>query len=486
MSNEIYYRMSNGEIETIKKNIVESLENITKNYDIDYEIANLNFFLEKYSNVFFEYSDVIFSSFLKYFEKIRNCSDIIKKQNDKNEKFCKTYLLKNYIPKNITDIVFNNLFKKSNILCEKDIDNLLKSKSGVKIIEIYLENGYKFGKNETLCIFNNLGECYIYELYVIIKKLINEKCDSFYCDREILEYASFIPLEDFVFYNIKKKKRITENTKKNILSYCENEELLDYLIENFLDNETINLITDDIFFSAVKSLNPDLIIKILNKKIEIKKDIIDKFVVFLKTLGEKNNKFYFEKNAYLYCEKYNDNNIFPRKLKNNFTIQNIIDIFTNYGYVFNNDDVLKTFGSNIIIEKINNVNYEDEFKKKFLNMCVKKNYYPYFDNDKYPPPDIQCLYEECKKKSNLITIKKICDNLIHPDINCLRFACSVSNNLNVIKYFVDKKKIVPDIVCLQNVFENKNIFLTDTNKIENFVLNNGTSTMRYLYKKISF
>lgn len=483
--------MIDSEIEIVKKSIIETLENIPKNYNIDYEITNINFFLEKYSDVFFEYSDLIFSSFLKYFEKMRDYSNVIKNQVEKNKKFCMKYLAKYYVSKDVIDVIFGKLFK-NNILCEKDVDYLLKTMSGIRIIEIYLENGGKMNKSETLCLFNNLGECYVYELYIYIQKIINEKSDFLYCNKELLEYSSFIPLEDYLFFNIKNRTNITEKTKNNILSYVKKEEILENFVENFIDGKSIS---EEMLFSVVKSLNMNLILKFLNKKIKISESFFDKIINFFKKIEIKNDKFiYLEKEKCFFYEKYDDKYIFPREIYFNHgakfseIIKNISSTFLNYGYVMNNSDVIATFENDIIIEKFGNINYNDEFKRSFLNLCVKKNYYPYFDNKKYPPPDMQCLYEECKKKSNLVIIKKICEEILNPDIMCLRLSCCIDNNLCVIKYFVDKKKINPDVECLKNALNKKKIEidLTDINKSKNYILNNGSSMIKYLYKKIVF
>lgn len=467
----------------IRKNIIQTLENIKKSYEIDCEIHNITFFLEKYSDLFFEYSEHIFSSFMTFFKKIAFCD----KNAENRDKFYLKYCEKECVQDKLINIIFSYFFKEKNyLLCEENIGYLCRCLSGIRIINIYLYFGGKFSKNETKIIFDEIGKSIIYNLYIALKNTVNNNINSFYYDKELIEYASFIPVINYTFNYIKKKKNITNNTINNLLSYSQNNEIYDYILENFE-------LSDDMLFSVCKSLNINLIIKFLNKKININNNIITKILTFYDNKNTKNTKFInFKSNKLVYFENYENTNCnFVRIINiNEITkyyeiIKYISNLFINYGYYLDNGDIVKFFENGIIIEKINHINFNNETKRKFLDLCVKKNNYPYFINDKYPPPDILCLYEECKKKTNLNTIKKICEEIIEPNIECLKIACSLDNNMSVLKYFIDKKKIVPNIECIKNSIKNEinNDLLRDENKFINYMLNNGSCMTKYLCSK---
>ena len=138
-----------------------------------------------------------------------------------------------------------------------------------------------------------------------------------------------------------------------------------------------------------------------------------------------------------YCHNYIEN----IKVIANFLNDNSVEI--------NVDLFKKLLDCKIVIKHPlkSGINVEDSFIK---NYCYSINYNPYklkFDSN------IELLRNESNKSGNLTKIKTLCKE-INPDMDCLYNACKHKNNIHTVKYFVDAHKLKIDINCIIKLMEN--------------------------------
>jgi hypothetical protein len=496
----------------IRKNIKCVIDGSNKgNSYFDYETDTFIFFVEKYSDIVYEYSEEIFLVYVKFFENLYNMCSKKKNYIDDNSF---SYYVKNLKEKIIPDNKINDLFKilfknPKNIINKDNIKYFAFSNSGQSIINCYIESKIKqnkkfcFSEVETMIFMNCISENPIWDLSESLIKIINNN-DTFSYNDNLLIYASYIPLNNYIKRyidkNRKKKNIFTERTKQNILMYSN---------ELDLCNEIIDSLTNEYLEFACKSKNIKIIKNVLDTKIVPNNNIFEKVLKFNYNENERfdeNNSSKFkifdvnnENEIFLYSEvdqyfsKKDKHPLLIRKIKRSdfCSNQNLIQLLEKYGISYTKNDYLLSINYKILLTPINldmNIT-DDKFREEFLNVCSENSYYPYFDNNKYPKPDKICLYRECNKKNNLKMIKQLTDNVIEPDIECLRIVSSLNyNNLNTIKFFIEKKNIKPDFLCiknnLRNIINNDNLLNNmNENNINKFIESYGNTITKYLYGK---
>jgi hypothetical protein len=489
------------EYSQIRENIKCIIDGCNKSFAyFDYEMNMFIFFVEKYSNIIYEYSEEIFFIFAKYFEnlyKIFMKSSCENFYDNNNYNYCLKYLSSILIPKekiyNLFEVLFRN---KKNIIDDKNICYYSFAMTGHDIIKCYISSGGKFNENETKNIMHiitltpddNIGKSII--------EIVNNN-DVFAYNDYLLEYSAFLCINEYIKRYIIKNNKLPKKCIENILIYSNDTELCLMIIDYF---------DDECLIHALKSKNFNIIKLILDNKILInnKKNLLEYLFYFdinAKKIDEKTSDkikiFEIDKNElFLFSEidfyQNKNQNIIPlviRKIeqKNYHSIQEINELLEKYGYGYTMDDYLIAVQNGIFISPKNLDYNNDEYYKKILLMCSQKSFYPYLLDNKYPRPTMDCLFVECGKKNNIRVIKQLVEViLIQPNIKCLQIACSINNNLNVIKYFVEKKSIKPDIICIKNsiISNNKiNIIHIDDNILKNMNIIYNNNITDYLYKK---
>lgn len=501
---------------SIRKNIKCVIDGSNKgNSYFNYETDTFIFFVEKYSDIVYEYSEEIFLVYVKYFENLYNmCRN--KKFIDTN---CYSYYMANLNETNIDKDKIKNLFdilfkNPKNIINKENLKFFAFAKSGHDIIRCYIESRKRkfcFTEIETMIFMNCISENPIWELSESLIDIINTYNVFSYNDN-LLIYASYIPLNNYIKKFIKKKNNKKENTfqekfLQNILIYSNDIELCNYII---------NYLNDNIYVEyACESRNIKVIKTVLDAKLIPMNNLFEKIISFdhrnneniteSNRLNESNSYNFkiFKVNGneehFLYSEldQYNSNKdmkcLLIRKIKKSdvSSKQDIVYILEKYGMTYTNPNYLYSIRYKIIITPMNLelFNNNDKFREEFLNECSENSFYPYFFNNQYPKPDKYCLYKECKKKNNLKIIKLLSDKIIDPDLECLRTVCDSNyNNLNVIKYFIEKKNIKPDLSCIENSLKNNcdlNILFENINEnnIHLIMKSCDNQITKYLYDK---
>lgn len=498
----------------IRRNIKCVLDGSNKgNSYFDYEMDAFIFFVEKYSNIVYEYSEEIFLVYEKFFENLYNICSKKKIFIDYNSL---SYYTKNLKERIIIYDKINDLFKilfrnPKNSINKDNIKFFSFSKSGHDIINCFIEIKKKYDKNfifnevETMTFMNCISENPVWELSESLIQIINNN-DIFAYNDNLLLYASYIPLNNYIKRYIvknrrKHKKNFTERIMQNILMYSNELDLCNEIID-FLNNEYLEF--------ACKSKNIKIIKHMLENKIIPNDNIFTKIFNFdhnkINKFDENNSYKYkiFEinndKEIFLYSEldQYNakkeKNPILIRKvIKENYcSDQILVELLEKYGINYTKNDYLLSLNHKILLMPINFDSSDDIFKTDFLNTCSENGFYPFFYNNKYPKPDKTCLYKECNKKNNLKIIKQLTDNIIEPDLECLRIVSSLNhNNLNTIKFFIEKKNIYPDIICIKNnlktiINDTKLLDKINENNISKFVESYGNSITKYLHNKLNY
>jgi hypothetical protein len=488
----------------MRENIRKLIETCFKEkFHLDYEMSTFIFFLEKYSDIIFEYSEQIFCAYVKYFE---NIYIICNKKSSVDENNNYYFYLKNLLGKIVSTEKINDLFSilfknKNNEINCKNIRYFAISNSGHDILQCYIKLGGVFNEIETKIFMESISENPIYDLSNSMINIIN-KNDVFEYTDELLEYAAYLQINEYVKRYLKKGKKITQKCVNFLLTYSNDYELCNEFINNnyILDNDTLKY--------AVMSKNIKIITMILNNKILPNKNSFqnifksnNKYIDKEYSHKLKIFKFDDENEIFLYSEIdcYNNNfdNRIPiviRKIKKDMfsDVYEIVDLFFKYGYRYTQEDLLLAIENNYHFDKID-FKFDDDFLIKYHEMCMKTSYYPYIYNKMYPKPDKKCLYYECKKKSNIKIIKQLC-KYVDPDMECLRLSTMVNNNLNVVKFFVEKKKIIPNIEYIKTHFIsttknfNLNDFFNDNKFVEvkfnDLLFSCENSTIKYLLSKI--
>jgi hypothetical protein len=495
----------------IRRNIKCVIDGSNKgNSYFDYETDTFIFFVEKYSDIVYEYSEEIFLVYVKFFENLYNMCSRKKNHIDDNSF---SYYVKNLKEKIISDDKINSLFtilfkNPKNIINKDNIKYFAFSSSGHSVINCYIENKTKcnkkfcFNEVETMIFMNCISENPIWVLSESLINIVN-KYDIFSYNDNLLIYASYIPLNNYIkrYIEKNKKKKFTDRIMQNILMYSNELELC---------NEIIDSLTNDYLEFACKSKNIKIIKNMLDTKIIPDNNIFEKILRFgcdESNRFDENNSYKFkifdvnsENEIFLYSEldqyysKKDKNPLLIRKiLKNDFcSNQDIIQLLEKYGISYTKNDFLLSINYRILLTPINfdTTMGDDKFREEFLNTCSENSFYPYFDNNKYPKPDKTCLYRECNKKNNLKIIKRLVDSVVEPDLECLRIVSNLNyNNLNTIKFFIEKKNIRPDILCIKNslrnmINDNKLLDNINENNINKFVESYGNTITKYLYENL--
>jgi hypothetical protein len=494
---------TNAEFIKIRKNIKCVIDGSnTGNSYFNYETNTFIFFVEKYSNIVYEYSEDIFLVYVKYFENLYN---MCKKRSciDNNTS---SYYLKNLGSKIISPDKLKKLFytlfrNPKNTINKENLKYFAFANSGHDIIKCYIEMKKKFSQVETMIFMNCISENPVWELSESLVSIINTY-NAFAYNKNLLMYASYIPLNGYIKrYTNKNKKNqamLSEESKKNILMYSNDIELC---------NNIIDYINNDYLEFACKSKNIKIIKSVLDAKIIPNNELFEKFINFDSYGSEKIDENSSEKfkifdvddneEVFLYSEldqfnsKKEKNPLLIRKIKKEEygSTQEIVYLLEKYGITYIKPNYTLAIKHQIFITPFNEEFTDEQFKEEILNFCSEAGYYPHFENDKYPKPDKFCLYRECGKKNNLKLIKQLVDSSVEPDIECLRIVCSLNyNNMNTIKYFIEKKNIPPDIQCIKNNLRIKNNDLKFIDNIDNdnlrkCVESHGTPIIKYLYEK---
>jgi hypothetical protein len=131
--------------------------------------------------------------------------------------------------------------------------------------------------------------------------------------------------------------------------------------------------------------------------------------------------------------------------KNVVFIKDTVEVFINYGYKLQKDDMINLIKNDIFIDK---KYIEDEIinDPEINNLCQEKNLLEYGIK-----PNILCLYGAINKKYKLPQIKKMINTYkLVPNMECLQIACSKKDNIAIVRYLIQQYKLKPDLVCLKN------------------------------------
>ena len=196
-----------------------------------------------------------------------------------------------------------------------------------------------------------------------------------------------------------------------------------------------------------------------NQNIQLKKETLNDFIQELFTTKQieliDNDKlnnilnFFVENNAdpnlidinQIECKRYSHN--YNENIK-------VIATFLNDNSVKISKELFKKLLDCKIALKNpikSDINVEDPDIK---NYCYSINYNPYklkFDSN------IELLHNESDKSGNLTKIKGICKE-VNPDMECLYNACKHKNNIHTVKYFVEVHKLKIDINCIIKLLDN--------------------------------
>jgi hypothetical protein len=484
----------------IRENIKCLINGCNKgNSYFDYEMNMFIFFVDKYSDIIYEYSEEIFLAYVKYFENLYKLCSKNTLISDNNNYY---FYLKNLHSRLASEEKINNLFSllfknKKNIIDKTNIAFFSFAISGHDIIKCYICLGGKFDEIETKIMMNSIAENPILDLGNSLISIFNDN-DVFFYNNYLLEYASYIGINNYIKRYIKKNQNICSVSKKclhDILMFSNDLDLCNILID-FYDNDCLEF--------ACKSQNANIIILLLNNKMIPDKKLFELLLKYENESNKINEQLSFklkifeidnENEYFLYSEfdKFNihRNSLLIRKIKKEqyYSIQEIVTLFEKYRYNYTNDDYLLSINNKILISSNNFDNQNEIYIREFLDLCSKNSFYPFFQDKMYPKPDKKCLYIECSKKNNIKIIKKLTENLVDPDIKCLEIACGVNNNIGVIKYFIEKKNILPDIECIKiNLklccgLEDFDKDFKDLKNINNLILFYGNHITKYLYQK---
>jgi hypothetical protein len=121
----------------------------------------------------------------------------------------------------------------------------------------------------------------------------------------------------------------------------------------------------------------------------------------------------------------------------------IINLFIEYGYNLTYECLLLTIKSRVIINSIDNYNfnYDDD---KFIFACIYANFHPYIDKIKNKS---KLLLYSCALKNNAKNVKYLIDLHVKPNIDCLVEACKI-NDKAIVKLILGEG-MIPNLQCLQ-------------------------------------
>lgn len=507
--------INDTELSEIEKNM-ECLINgaMQNNLYIDYETSILIQYAKKYPSIIEKFSEKIYNKYVNYFANL--CESINKYlyiDFEYNLDSLIKYFIENIISEEDIYFLFEILFRnKNNTISTINIKYFTYSITGHNIIKCYINNGGTFNHSETEIFMKCIGIVPIYKIAESLISIINEN-DVFSYNEKLLEYATYIPLNDYSKRCFLKNHYINEKIAHNIIAYSNDIDLCHFLSEK-------NISFDKYYLKqSLKSRNKNIIKFILNNKIIPDQTTFDFIIRLILYDSSQNDTYRFkffsmdQTDVFLYAEidKYNNDNDIPpplllRKtyLKDYLLCSEMMYLIGEYGYSYAFDNFLIAFKYNILLHEAE-VDFDNKNNKDlFLDSCSDISYYPYFENKKYPKPNYNCLAKECQRKGNIKIIKQIYEcideHIDKYDINLLRSACLINNNTSTIKFFVEKKNITPDFICIENSIksinkdrvkeimdkygynENKDI---NINQIGEMTISYGNNTTKYLHKKYS-
>jgi len=147
-----------------------------------------------------------------------------------------------------------------------------------------------------------------------------------------------------------------------------------------------------------------------------------------------------------------------RLLFPNDNVNEIIDLFVQYGYKIQYKDIV--FATNNMCKL--SCNSDIKLDNKFLELCYELNYFPYGDD--FCKPTKKCLYRLCKNPS-LSKLKKICASGIDIDIDIFEKLCCKKKNYQIVKWILENTDLKPTMKCIRNLVNDIN------NKTLQFIMN---------------
>jgi len=418
----------------LKKSVNILINNLLKNNTyIEYETINFISLINKYPNDICKYREQIYLTYMQVFKNIHeSCMQLRKKTNcfkiyNIGYYYYLWQSLNNYIIKERLNILFNFIFNnKQNLTI--NVQYLISTMTGHDIIRCYIKNNGVFNIEQTMILMNSISLNNIDELRCSMINIIEEN-DVFAITDDLIEYATFIPLNKYIYRCITKNYKINQKSFYNIIRYSNDIELCK------IGNNMGNKIDIKCLENACYSKNKKILEFVLNYKIIPNQKCCE--IIF-----EFEHFHNFEnQNIYLYQEQdiYHINVPFYVYLlrtiskEDYYNSKELINILCEYGYILSKEDFLLALKNKVLIEQFQiNVN-DTEFMKLYYNICTSTSFYPYFINKNFPIPTIECLYNECNKKGNLKIIKLLC-NIIKPDLKCLEIAKNIKKNVLTIKY----------------------------------------------------
>jgi hypothetical protein len=480
--------MNNETLDNENK-IVESFNLIVKNIRhtlyIEYETNILIDYITKYPSIMKKFANYIFIEYMEHFMYLHKLYDKHSLSNNSNlVNFLISHSMRRIIPEKKMEIFCQFVFSdEKNKIDKKYINKILCFISGYDMIKFYIMNGGTFNVDETKILINSIGENPIQKISDMVIKLI-ENHNVFAVNKDLIEYAAYIPINMYVLNGIQNNQKITQQCYYNIIKYSNDLNLCEIALksnENLLNSECLNY--------ACESKNKEILLFILNNKISIKNNILNSVFNNKKTESCNINKIKIHNfnDVYLYSEpdQYNNESDSTSLLirtikKDNYCNEvEIINIIDKYGYYFTDEDFLIGLNNCTLINNIEFDYNNEENMKKFWDICAHNSFYPYFINkSKYPHPTYYCLFKECEKKNNIKMIKRLseCLNLgqnLNEAQQALNIANNIQNNIRVIKYFMENYKITPTIKNINKHMNNCNDkidYFVNIKKIEYFAL----------------
>ena len=300
---------------------------------------------------------------------------------------------------------------------EAQLIHLAMYKNSLPIFVTLVNNGYKLSPNILLQAItnNNRNRNNLYDIIALLCK--NTDCTK----KHLIEACKqnlYNIVELLLQYNIDIDIDCLING-----SLSSNSKILDTLLK-YNNNPNINCLENCCLIN-----NIDNVKKLLNYRLMPNKKCFT-------------NIFIHNTNKYGY-KCYNKN-----------SRQSIVNLLIEFGYNPNFDDAVIALEYNCIINDIHRFNIK--LDEKLLEYCYKYNNHIY---DIKATPTIKCLREECKKVGNIKSIKDIIlKHGVKPDILCLENACKNRSNIQIVSFLI-KHGIIPNINCIK---ETANCFSQNT------------------------
>lgn len=158
--------------------------------------------------------------------------------------------------------IFKNINNVSELVIQNLIYHLMYTQTGHDIMNIFINYRKSFTENETMAIFRTVLSSNSIEINNMISSFVLTNIDKLYCSIELMEYASFIPIVQYVELNIN-NINITKEIFNNIILYSNNVKLCEYIVENYA-----KYIDEECMILCLKSRNKHIILLFYNLKIQ--------------------------------------------------------------------------------------------------------------------------------------------------------------------------------------------------------------------------